>query len=89
MRDHFDIFNRGNNQFSLAGKKNTKLEFLSLVSRIEKYNICVDIISRQLLYNLIAESWSLLDSGFRIPVSGFRIPVLFSGSRIPAFSAAR
>ena len=56
MRDHFDIFNRGNNQFSLAGKKNTKLEFLSLVSRIEKYNICVDIISRQLLYNLIAES---------------------------------
>ena len=37
-------------------EKNTQLEFLSLVSRIEKYNIFVDIISRQLLYNLIAES---------------------------------
>ena len=78
MRDHFDIFNRGNNQFSLAGK-NTQLEFLSLVSWIEKYNICVDIISRQLLYNVIAESWSF----FWILVSGFRIPVLFSGFRIP------
>ena len=74
MPDHFDIFNRGNNQFSLAGK-NTQLEFLSLVSRIEKYNICVDIISsRQFLYSLE------VSFGFRFPDSGFRIPI-FSAAR--------
>ena len=48
-------FNRRNNHFLLAGN-NDLIRFFSLVSRIEKYNICVEIIFRQFLYNLIFES---------------------------------
>ena len=42
----------------------------SLVSWIEKYNICIDIIFRQFLYNLVTESWGFL----WIPVFFFWIP---------------